>query len=143
MSFLGWISKRYAGARVLDFLSRVFQRIPVVRSVFGGLDQLVKTLSAGGQQQFSRVVYVEYPRRDCWTLAFVTGEPKSLPDGFEGEYLNIYVPTTPNPTSGFFLIVSASEVRESGLRVEDAFKMILSFGIATGGNLGKKGVRPS
>ncbi len=100
----------------------------MVRSVYSALDQLLRTLAAGGGKQFNRVVYVEYPRKGIWALAFVTGpaREKHIPEG----HLNIYIPTTPNPTSGFHLIVSEADVRESGMTVEHAFKTILSLGIA-------------
>lgn len=129
ISFLGWISKLWLGQRILNLLSDLIQKIPVIRSVYSGLDQLLKTLaSSGGSQQFNRVVYIEYPRRGIWALAFVTGTAKG-PNAPEG-HLNVYIPTTPNPTSGFHLIVPEAEVRESQLKVEDAFKTILSLGIA-------------
>lgn len=129
VSFLGWISKQVLGQKLLDYVAEhVIQRIPVLRSVYGALEQLLHTLAQGGGQQFRRVVYVEYPRKGMWAIAFVTGpvREKSMPDGF----LNVYVPTTPNPTSGFHLLVAEAEVRPSDLSVEEAFKTILSLGIA-------------
>lgn len=135
VSFVGWVSKQYLGRKVLEFMGELIQRIPVIRTVYSALDQLLKTMASGGGQQFSRVVYVEYPRRDCWTLAFVTGSSRTavLP----GANLNLYVPTTPNPTSGFYLIVPESEIRESQLSVEEAFRTILSLGIAQGSAHGR------
>ena len=126
ISFVGWVSKQYLGKRILKFVSEIIEHIPVIRSVYSALDQLFRTLGSGGGQQFSRVVYVEYPRKDCWALAFVTSPAR----GPESKHLNVYVPTTPNPTSGFHLIVPEADVRGSGLSVEDAFKTILSLGIA-------------
>ncbi len=128
ISFLGWASKQFMGRKLLEALGDLIQRIPVVRSIYSALDQLLKTLAAGGGSQFSRVVYVEYPRKGCWALAFVTGPAKG--PGVPPAHLNVYIPTTPNPTSGFHLIVPESEVRESHMKVEDAFKTILSLGIA-------------
>ncbi|MBC7693607.1 MAG: DUF502 domain-containing protein [Methylotenera sp.] len=127
ISFLGWSSKHLLGQKILELIGVGISRIPVVRNIYKALDQLLKTMAASGSQQFSRVVYLEYPRKGVWTLAFVTGETKvaSLV-----HHLNVYVPTTPNPTSGFYLIVPEAEVRESHLSVEDAFKTILSLGIA-------------
>lgn len=132
VSSLGWFSKKIIGARVLAFLSHLVQRIPVVRAVFSSLNQLLKTMASGEKQQFSRVVYLEYPRKGTWALAFVTSSAKPPIGGSSAEkFMNVYVPTTPNPTSGFHLIVGESEVRDSGLSVEDAFKTILSLGIAS------------
>ena len=74
VSVLGWVSRQYLGRKALDFIGEeIIQRIPVVRSVYSALDQLLRTLAAGGGQQFNRVVYVEYPRKGIWALAFVTG----------------------------------------------------------------------
>lgn len=130
VSALGWASKHYLGRKVLEWLAQGIERIPVLRSIYSALDQLLKTMAAQGSQQFNRVVYVEYPRKGTWVLAFVTG-PARLPHGEPGlNYINIYVPTTPNPTSGFHLIASENEVRDANMRVEDAFKVILSLGIA-------------
>lgn len=128
ISLLGWASKHYLGKKILELISEIIQRIPVIRSIYSTLDQLLRTLTAGGGQQFNRVVYIEYPRKGVWALAFVTGPAhgKAVPP----KHLNVYLPTTPNPTSGFHLIVSEDEVRESHLKVEEAFKTILSLGIA-------------
>lgn len=130
VSALGWFSKNILGARILRFFSNLVQRIPVVRAIYSSLNQLLKTMASGDKQQFSRVVYIEYPRRGSWVLAFVTGAARSPVEGSLEKFLNLYVPTTPNPTSGFHLIVAESEVRDSKLSVEEAFKTILSLGIA-------------
>ncbi|MGZ3688189.1 MAG: DUF502 domain-containing protein [Bdellovibrionota bacterium] len=131
ISLLGWVSKQFLGRKLLLIIGSLIQRIPVIRSIYSALDQLLRTLAAGGGSQFSRVVYLEYPRKGIWALAFVTSPAKGT--GVPPNHLNVYVPTTPNPTSGFHLLVPESEVRESHLRVEDAFKTILSLGIAQSG----------
>jgi uncharacterized membrane protein len=129
ISLVGWVSKQLLGQKMLDYVAEhVIQRIPVLRSVYAALEQLLRTLAQGGGQQFRRVVYVEYPRKGVWALAFVTGPVRALgmPDGF----LNLYVPTTPNPTSGFHLLVAEEEVKPAEMSVEEAFRTILSLGIA-------------
>lgn len=129
VSFIGWSSKQYLGERALGWFGEVVNRIPVVRSVYSALGQLLKAMTpSGGGSQFSRVVYLEYPRPGVWTLAFVTSAQQTRT--FSEPHLHVYVPTTPNPTSGFYLVAKESEVRESGLTVEEAFKLILSLGIA-------------
>lgn len=130
LAVLGWFSKNILGAKILSFASELVQRIPVVRAIYSSLNQLLKTMATGDKQQFSRVVYLEYPRKGTWVLAFVTGEAHSPLGGKTDTFLNVYVPTTPNPTSGFHLIVDEEDVRDSNLSVEDAFKTILSLGIA-------------
>ncbi len=130
VAVLGWFSKNILGQKILSFASQVVQRIPVVRAIYSSLNQLLKTMATGDKQQFSRVVYIEYPRNGAWALAFVTGSARSPLGGNENSFLNVYVPTTPNPTSGFHLIIDEADVRDSGLSVEEAFKTILSLGIA-------------
>ena len=130
-SLIGWSSRQILGQKFLDFLGELISHIPVLRSVYSALDQLLKTLAQGGDGQFNRVVYIEYPRTGVYALAFVTGPARGI--GLPQSMLNVYVPTTPNPTSGFHLIIAESETRDSGLSVEDAFRTILSLGIAQGG----------
>lgn len=131
ISFVGWSSKQFIGRKILEWIGDVIQHIPLIRSIYSALDQLLRTLASGGGKQFNRVVYVEYPRKGVWTIAFVTGPAKGagIPEG----HLNIYVPTTPNPTSGFHLIVPEADVKEAQMKVEEAFKTILSLGIAQNG----------
>jgi len=128
VSLVGWTSKQYLGRKLLALIGEIIQHIPVVRSIYSALDQLMRTVASGSGQQFSRVVYIEYPRKGCWALAFVTSPARgpAAPD----KHLNVYIPTTPNPTSGFHLIVPEAEVRESQMKVEEAFRTILSLGIA-------------
>jgi len=128
IAFVGWVSKYYIGRKFLEAIVDVIQRIPVIRSVYGALDQLMRAFGTGSGNQFSRVVYVEYPRKNVWAIAFVTGPAKgpNVPE----KHVNVYVPTTPNPTSGFHLIVPDAEIRDTSLSVEEAFKTIISLGIA-------------
>ncbi len=118
---VGLISRYYLGKRILESISHFVARVPVLSTVYSTLEQLLKTFTAGGSKNFRRVVQVEYPRKGLYTLAFVTGE--------RDKFLKIYVPTTPNPTSGFYLTVAADEVKDVGISVEDALKEIISMGI--------------
>jgi uncharacterized membrane protein len=128
ISALGWASKQYLGEKLLDLVGHLIERVPVIRGVYSALNQLLKTLAAEGGSQFNRVVYIEYPRKGIWALAFVTSHARGV--GLPPGHLNVYVPTTPNPTSGFHLIVPEAEVRDAHMPVEDAFKTLLSLGIA-------------
>jgi uncharacterized membrane protein len=134
ISLLGWVSKQWLGRKVLELIAEGIQRIPVIRSIYSALDQLLRTMASGGGQQFNRVVYVEYPRKGTWAIAFVTGSARgpNVPPG----HLNVYIPTTPNPTSGFHLLVPEADVRDTQMKVEEAFKTILSLGIAQPGASG-------
>lgn len=128
ISILGFFSKLYFGKKVLEWINEGLERIPFFGAIYSSIDQLVKTLSSSNSKQFSRVVFVEYPRTGAWAVGFVTGQSKlkNIPEG----YLNVFVPTVPNPTSGFLLFVKESELKESDLSVEEAFKLILSLGMA-------------
>lgn len=131
ISLLGFFSKLYLGKKLIAWIGHGIQRIPVLGTLYSTVDQLVRALNQGeGGKQFHRVVLLEYPRAGVWAVGFVTGPflQKSMPAG----YLNVFVPTVPNPTSGFHLIVKESEVRDSHLKVDEAFKLILSLGIAQG-----------
>jgi len=111
---------------------RLLSRVPVARSIYGGIKQLFEAIVAGGRTTgFNTVVLVEYPRKGLWALAFTTGKSGELIQAvFPGEpMINCFVPTTPNPTSGFYLVVPEAEVREVDLTVEEAFKVIMSAGL--------------
>jgi uncharacterized membrane protein len=142
ISLVGWVSKQLLGQKLLDYVAgHIIQRIPVLRSVYNALEQLLHTLAQGGGAQFRRVVYIEYPRRGIWAIAFVTGaaQESAIPEA----HLNVYVPTTPNPTSGFHLIVPEADVRDSHMSVEEAFRTILSLGIAQSGISPARRMTPS
>lgn len=127
---IGLISRNYFGKRLLLWISRFFARVPVLSTVYSTLEQLLKTFASGQAKNFRRVVQIEYPRKGLYTLAFVTGERDHDPmTGRKGSFLTVYVPTTPNPTSGFYLIVPSEEVNDAHTSVEDALKEIISMGI--------------
>lgn len=129
ISVLGWSSQQIIGRRILSWITTaLIQKIPLVRSIYGALDQLLKTMASGDTSQFSKTVYVQYPHEGSYTLAFVTGNAVN-PTGGKEHYINVFVPTTPNPTSGFYLIVKESDTKPSNLTVEEAFRTILSLGV--------------
>lgn len=127
---VGLISRNYFGRKLLAKISAFFNRVPVLSTVYSTLEHLLKTFASGQAKNFRRVVQIEYPRKGLYTLAFVTGERDRDPaTGKKGRYLSIYVPTTPNPTSGFYLQVAADEVTDVDMSVEEALKEIISMGI--------------
>lgn len=130
LSLLGSFSKLYLGRKLFRALGDLIQKIPVLGTIYSTIDQLMGALNTGGGKQFNRVVFVEYPRKGVWAVGFVTGP--FLADSMPPGYLNVFVPTVPNPTAGFHLIVPESEARESNMKVDEAFKLILSLGIAQG-----------
>lgn len=130
ITVLGWVSRQYLGIQLLAAVGHVIQKIPLIGTVYSALDQLLQTFSGSKDKKFSRVVYVEFPRKGVWTLGFVTGDASS-PELGKG-MLSVFVPAVPNPTSGFVLLVPESDVKPTDLTVDEAFKWMLSLGLAHG-----------
>jgi uncharacterized membrane protein len=109
---------------------RVLQRIPIVKSIYSSVKQVSDTLFSSTGNAFREAVLVQYPRAGSWTIAFVTGRPGGeAAHHLTGDYLSLYVPTTPNPTSGFFLMVPRADVIELAMSVDEALKYIISMGV--------------
>lgn len=126
----GLVVANFFGRKLVNAWESILSRIPLVRSVYGAVKQITSSLFADASQSFREVVLVEYPRRDLWMLAFVTGDtPKKFKQVIGHELINIYVPTTPNPTSGFYLMVPPEDIRRLDIPVEVGLKMILSAGV--------------
>lgn len=126
----GMIAANYFGRTLVNIWEGLLARIPLVRSIYSGVKQVLATLFSDTSKSFKEVVMVEYPRRGAWTLAFVTGQGWQPAKQLVNEDLvNIYVPTTPNPTSGFFLMVPRKDIITLDLSIDDGLKMILSLGL--------------
>ncbi len=126
----GAVAANFLGQKVVGVGEAVLARIPLVRSVYGGVKQLLESLVAGNGNSFRKVVLVEYPKVGSWTVAFLTGEGPAEAVILTGEDLvNVFVPTTPNPTSGFFLMVPRKDAVELAMSVDEALRMILSMGM--------------
>jgi uncharacterized membrane protein len=110
--------------------SRILHRIPIVKSIYSSVKQVSDTLFSSSGNAFREAVLVQYPRAGCWTIAFVTGKPGGeAAEHLAGDYLSLYVPTTPNPTSGFFLMAPRADVIELRMSVDEALKYIISMGV--------------
>lgn len=136
--FIGSLTKNFFGRELIKFTERSMERMPVVRSLYNGLKQIVETIFQQSQGSFDRACLVEYPRRGLWAVAFVstkaTGEiPKKAVDG--GEMMGVFLPTTPNPTSGFLLFVPKEDVILLDMSVEEAAKLVISAGLVTPADL--------
>lgn len=126
----GFLAANFVGRQLVSGWESLLSRIPLVRSVYGAVKQITASLFADASQSFREVVLVEYPRRELWMLAFVTGDtPTKFKDVVGQDLINIYVPTTPNPTSGFYLMVPPRDVKRLNIPVEVGLKMILSAGV--------------
>jgi uncharacterized membrane protein len=105
-------------------------RIPLVRSIYSGVKGFTETLVSSKSRSFSKVVLVEYPRRDLWSIGFITASDVPDIDAITGEKMVcVYVPTTPNPTSGLIVYAPASQVRETDMSVDAAMKMVVTLGV--------------
>ena len=110
--------------------SRVLSQIPIVKSIYSSVKQVSDTLFSSSGNAFREAVLVQYPRQGSWTIAFVTGKPGGEAAlHLHGDYLSVYVPTTPNPTSGFFLMVPRADVIVLQMSVDEALKYVISMGV--------------
>ena len=126
----GVLASNILGQRLLWFWEYLLGRIPVVKTIYNSVKQVSDTLFAPGGQAFRKALLVQYPREGSWTIAFLTGRPGGdVANHLHGEYLSVYVPTTPNPTSGFFLMMPRSDVVELEMSVDDAIKYVISMGV--------------
>ena len=111
---------------------RILDNTPVVRSIYGAIKQIMETVMSTNSESFRDVVLVEYPKKGIWVIGFVTGETKGEVQTLNEEILiNVFIPTTPNPTSGFLLFVPKKDLIYMKMKVEDAVKMVISGGIVT------------
>ena len=127
---IGLMARNIVGRWLLEFGEGTLPRIPLAGSVYKTLKQLLETFLRDNSQRFRRVVLVEYPREGLYSVGFVTGEVgPSLQSELEERLLSVFIPTAPNPTTGWYTLVPESSVRDLDLSVEDAFKTIISAGI--------------
>ena len=126
----GIIATNFFGRRILEFWEGILARVPVVKSIYYSVKQVSDTLFSDSGQAFRKALLVQYPRAGSWTIAFQTGQPGgSVARHLPGDHVSVYVPTTPNPTSGFFLMMPVSEVVELDMSVDEALKYIISMGV--------------
>jgi uncharacterized membrane protein len=127
----GALAANFFGRKVLGLGDAALGRIPIVRSIYGGVKQISDTLFSPEGKAFRRAVLVRYPHAGAWTVALVTGNPEhEVTDHLGHEQVSVFVPTTPNITAGFFLIVPRAETIELEMSVDEALKYIISMGVA-------------
>ena len=129
---VGTITANVVGKRLLHNAREAIESLPIVRTIYAPIHQLMETMTSSEKAGFKKVVLVEYPRVGLWTLGFLAGD---VPQGKEKPAHSIFVPTAPNPTTGFMLIVPPEQLRPTELSVEAAFQMIVSAGVAVPPNL--------
>ncbi|HVR92353.1 MAG TPA: DUF502 domain-containing protein [Casimicrobiaceae bacterium] len=126
----GALAANFFGARLILISESVLGRIPVVKSIYSSVKQVSDTLLSDSGNAFRKELLVEYPYPGCWTIAFQTGTPAIAVAGhLVDEHISVYVPTTPNPTSGFFLMLPRSRVHDLDMTVDEALKYIISMGV--------------
>jgi uncharacterized membrane protein len=127
----GVVAANIFGRQVLALGDMILQRIPIVRSVYGGVKQISDTLFSPEGKAFRKAVLVRYPQSATWTVALLTGEPQhEVADKLGHDQVAVFVPTTPNITAGFFLIVPKTDIIELQMSVDEALKYIISMGVA-------------
>ena len=126
----GLLATNFIGQKLVHWWERLLARIPVVNSVYNSVKQVSDTLFSPNGNAFRKAVLVRYPHANCWSIAFLTGQPGGdVVNHLDGQHVSVYVPTTPNPTSGFFLMMPAREVIELDMTVDEALKYIISMGV--------------
>lgn len=126
----GVIAANFFGARLILAWEAILGRIPFVKSIYSSVKQVSDTLLSDKGNAFRKALLVEFPRPGSWTIAFLTGTPaSSIAPYLPGEHVSVYVPTTPNPTGGYFLMLPRTQVRELDMTVDEALKYIISMGV--------------
>ena len=128
----GIMTANIIGQKLLVFWEGVLWRIPVVKSIYWSIKQVSDTIFSDKGEAFRKALLVQYPREGAWTIAFMTGQPGGdVANHLNGNYISVYVPTTPNPTSGFFLMMPKDDVIELDMSVDEALKYIISMGVVS------------
>jgi len=127
---VGVLTRNFIGKQIVHVWERLLNRIPIVSSIYSSVKQVSDTLFSSSGNAFRKAVLVQYPREGSWTIAFLTGTPGGdVKNHLVGDYISVYVPTTPNPTSGFFLMMPRADAIELDMSVDEALKYIVSMGV--------------
>ena len=129
---VGWVAKGLIGRSLIRIGEGLVERTPVVRSIYSGTKQIAETVFAQSERSFEKACLIEYPRRGIWAIGFVSTQAKGEiagKAGQDGDLMSVFLPTTPNPTSGFLLFFPKEDVIELDMSVEDAAKLVISAGL--------------
>lgn len=127
----GMFGANFFGQKIIDFWERQLTRIPVVKTIYGGVKQVSDTILSGSGHAFRKVLLVRYPHPQAWSLAFQTNLPDEVARLLPDEHVAVFIPTTPSPVNGFYFYVKKSEVVELDVSVDRALKYIVSMGVAS------------
>ena len=132
LTFIGFLTAGIVGRFIIRLGERIISRLPIIRSVYGALKQIFESVLASSSKSFREVVLVEYPRKGIWAIGFITGDTQGeVQDSTKDEMVNVFLPTTPNPTSGFLLFIPRKDLMILNMNVEEGIKMVISGGIVT------------
>jgi uncharacterized membrane protein len=135
----GVVTANFVGQRLVQFWHQILHRIPVVNSIYSSVKQVSDTLFSSSGEAFRKALLVQWPREGMWTIAFLTGSPGGdVTNHLKGDYVSVYVPTTPNPTSGYFVMMPRKDVIELDMSVDTALKYVISMGVASPNGSGKR-----
>jgi uncharacterized membrane protein len=135
----GLLAANIIGQRMVAFWEGVLRRIPVVNSIYSGVKQVSDTVLKPGGQAFRKALLVQWPVEGTWTIAFLTGQPGGdVANHLKGDYVSVYVPTTPNPTGGYFVMLPRSAVIELDMSIDEALKYIISMGVVAPKDNGRR-----
>jgi uncharacterized membrane protein len=134
----GVFATNFFGAQLVRLWHGILHRIPVVNSIYSSVKQISDTLFSSSGQAFRKALLVQWPREGMWTIAFLTGTPGGdVVNHLPGDYVSVYVPTTPNPTGGYFVMLARKDVIELDMTVDAALKYIISMGVVAPGQSGR------
>ena len=135
----GAVTANLIGQRLVHFWHEILHRIPVVSSIYSSVKQVSDTLFSSSGEAFRKALLVQWPREGMWTIAFLTGVPGGdITRHLQGDYVSVYVPTTPNPTGGYFVMMPRKDVIELDMSVDTALKYVISMGVASPNGSGKR-----
>ncbi len=129
---VGWIAKGLLGRAMIDYAESLVERMPVVRTIYSAVKQIAETVFAQSERSFEKACLIEYPRKGIWAIGFISTSAKgeiSTRSGGDSPMMSIFLPTTPNPTSGFLLFLPKEDVIELDMSVEEAAKLVISAGL--------------
>ena len=131
----GLIATNFFGMQLIRLWEQLLNRLPVVKSIYSSVKQVSDTLFSDSGNAFRKAVLVQFPHAGAWTIAFLTGTPGGdVVNHLQGDYVSVFVPTTPNPTSGYFVMLAKADVIELEMTVDEALKYIISMGVVTPGH---------
>lgn len=135
----GMLAANLIGRRAVEMWEFILHRIPLVRTIYKSVKQIATTILASDGKSFRKVVLVEYPRKDTWSMGFLTNEHVNIESAGLDDVAAVFVPTTPNPTSGYIIMLPKTDIIELDITVEDGFKYIISMGVIVPDNLPASG----